>query len=201
MVYSKHFVEIWHHVFPLPIFGQLLGKDEVAGSNPANSSSEKPQDIVVFLRILGYKPQRRKTGKIVANIFGVFTSVIDLWSEVENNNFRRRCRFARCVPLVKHIDRFLQILVCGGDVVDHRFDLLMSHEQPNVFRVFLQIHRLFFAIVKAEHVDFLRLWKTKKYHFSVCLSVQIEDFNKKKLLTPTKAKDYILQSFAFGDIM
>ena len=29
----------------------VLGKDEVAGSNPAISSSEKPQDIVVFLRI------------------------------------------------------------------------------------------------------------------------------------------------------
>ena len=146
-----------------------------------------------------------KTEKLVANtaanIFGVFTSVIDLWSEVVNKIFRRRCRFARCVPLVEHIDRLLQILVCGGDVVDHRFDLLMSHEQANDFRVFLQIHRLFFAIVKAEHVDFLRLWKTKKYHFSVCLSVQIGDFNKKKLLTPTKAKDYILQSFAFGDIM
>ena len=27
----------------------VLGKDEVAGSNPAISSSEKPQDIVVFL--------------------------------------------------------------------------------------------------------------------------------------------------------
>ena len=146
-----------------------------------------------------------KTEKLVANtaanIFGVFTSVIDLWSEVVNKIFRRRCRFARCVPLVEHIDRLLQILVCGGDVVDHRFDLLMSHEQANDFRVFLQIHRLFFAIVKAEHVNFLRLWQTKKYHFSVCLSVQIEDFNKKKLLTPTKAKDYILQSFAFGDIM
>ena len=168
---------------------------------PLSAPQENHKILWFFLRILGYKPQRRKTGKIVANIFGVFTSVIDLWSEVGNNNFRRRCRSARCVPLVKHIDRLLRIFVCGGGIVDHRFDLLMSHEQPNVFRVFLQIHRLFFAIVKAEHVDFLRLWKTKKYHFSVCLSVQIGDFNKKKLLTPTKAKDYILQSFAFGDIM
>ena len=41
----------------------VLGKDEVAGSNPAISSSEKPQDIVVFLRISGLKPQRRKNRK------------------------------------------------------------------------------------------------------------------------------------------
>ena len=42
----------------------VLGKDEVAGSNPAISSTGKPQDIVVFLRILGYKQQRRKNRKI-----------------------------------------------------------------------------------------------------------------------------------------
>ena len=41
----------------------VLGMDEVAGSNPAISSSEKPQDIVVFLHISGQKPQRRKNRK------------------------------------------------------------------------------------------------------------------------------------------
>ena len=31
----------------------VLGKDEVTGSNPVSSSSEKPQDIVVFLSFSG----------------------------------------------------------------------------------------------------------------------------------------------------
>ena len=38
----------------------VLGKDEVAGSNPAISSRRKPQYLVVFLYFYGYKPQRRK---------------------------------------------------------------------------------------------------------------------------------------------
>ena len=67
----------------LSLFGveHVLGKDEVAGSNPANSSTGKPQDIVVFSLFLALfytiKEKHKINSKHGSKHFLLFLSVLN----------------------------------------------------------------------------------------------------------------------------